>query len=380
MTRTCSRRLAQAAIVVVGVVVLTFAVARLVPGDPAVAVRRARARAAPSSSRCARSSGSTAGARPARRLRVAASVDRATGARRCTRAGRCSTTSPAWCRRRSSSCSARCSARAGRRRAARRCSRRAAAGSPTPLRPAARDAVRVAAGLPARARSCSSCSSSGSACFPVAGEYDPELDYTHPLTVLHAHHGRRRADQRQLADPRQRRCSTSCCRRWPSPPTRLGAIAQMTRASRARGARRGPRADGARARASPSAAIVGRLALRPALNPVVSLVALVFAYALVNTFLVEAIFNWPGLGSYAVDSIQALDTPAIIGVTLLVALALRARQPARRPRAGLARPAGRGCDERRADRADRGAAAHAGAAGPRAAARGSRGRRCAPTR
>ena len=66
--------------------------------------------------------------------------------------------------------------------------------------------------------------------------------------------------------------------------------------------------------------VVGRLALRPAMNPVVSLVALMFAYAIVNTFLVEEIFNWPGLGSYAVDSIKALDVPAIIGVTLFVAV------------------------------------------------------------
>jgi peptide/nickel transport system permease protein len=40
----------------------------------------------------------------------------------------------------------------------------------------------------------------------------------------------------------------------------------------------------------------------------------------VNTFLVEAIFNRPGLGSYAASAIGALDTPAIVGVTLFVAL------------------------------------------------------------
>ena len=68
-------------------------------------------------------------------------------------------------------------------------------------------------------------------------------------------------------------------------------------------------------------AIYGRLALRPALNPVIALVALVFAYSLANTFLVEAIFNWPGLGSYAAASIGTLDTPAILGVTLFVAIA-----------------------------------------------------------
>ncbi len=69
------------------------------------------------------------------------------------------------------------------------------------------------------------------------------------------------------------------------------------------------------------------------------LLALVFAYALVNTFLVEAIFNWPGLGSYAADAIGALDTPAILGVTLFVAIVYVLRQPGRRHRPGHDRPA-----------------------------------------
>ncbi|HUZ83143.1 MAG TPA: ABC transporter permease subunit, partial [Gaiellales bacterium] len=67
-------------------------------------------------------------------------------------------------------------------------------------------------------------------------------------------------------------------------------------------------------------AVFGRFALRPALNPIVQVTALVFAYSLANTFLVEAVFDWPGLGSYAANSLQALDTPAIIGVTLVVAI------------------------------------------------------------
>ena len=63
-----------------------------------------------------------------------------------------------------------------------------------------------------------------------------------------------------------------------------------------------------------------RLALRPSLSPILSIVALVFAYSLTNSFIVESVFNWPGLGSYAIDSIQSLDVPAILGVTLFVAL------------------------------------------------------------
>ena len=66
--------------------------------------------------------------------------------------------------------------------------------------------------------------------------------------------------------------------------------------------------------------VYGRFAMKLAWNPVAATLALVFAYSLVNTFLVEAIFDWPGLGEYATASIQALDTPAILGVTLFIAL------------------------------------------------------------
>ena len=67
-------------------------------------------------------------------------------------------------------------------------------------------------------------------------------------------------------------------------------------------------------------AVYGRFAMKLAWNPVAATLALVFGYSLVNTFLVEAIFDWPGLGEYATASIQTLDTPAILGVTLFIAL------------------------------------------------------------
>jgi peptide/nickel transport system permease protein len=67
-------------------------------------------------------------------------------------------------------------------------------------------------------------------------------------------------------------------------------------------------------------AVFGRFAMKLAWNPVAAAVALVFAYSLVNTFLVEAIFDWPGLGGYTTAAIATLDTPAILGVTLFIAL------------------------------------------------------------
>ena len=36
--------------------------------------------------------------------------------------------------------------------------------------------------------------------------------------------------------------------------------------------------------------------------------------------LVETIFNWPGVGQFAYKSVMAADFPAIIGVSLLIAL------------------------------------------------------------
>jgi peptide/nickel transport system permease protein len=153
---------------------------------------------------------------------------------------------------------------------------------------------------------------------PVAGEYDPNLDYTSPLTVytrmtvvdaaITGNWAILGSSIEHLILP---------CLAVAAYP--LGAIAMMTRASVLEELGE-DHVRMARSLGFSERSVVGRLALRPALNPVVSLIALMFSYAIVNTFLVEAIFNWPGVGSYAVDSIKALDVPAIIGVTLLVAL------------------------------------------------------------
>ncbi|MBN2203650.1 MAG: ABC transporter permease [Thermoleophilia bacterium] len=71
----------------------------------------------------------------------------------------------------------------------------------------------------------------------------------------------------------------------------------------------------------PDRVIVGRYALKNAMAPVLTVIGLLFAYALVGTFFIEQIFAWPGLGTYATISILNLDYPAIMGVTIIVALA-----------------------------------------------------------
>jgi ABC-type dipeptide/oligopeptide/nickel transport system permease component len=57
-------------------------------------------------------------------------------------------------------------------------------------------------------------------------------------------------------------------------------------------------------------------ALKNAISPTLTVIGLTFAFALTGTFFVEVIFNWPGLGLFTVRSLLNLDYPAIMGVTL----------------------------------------------------------------
>ena len=67
--------------------------------------------------------------------------------------------------------------------------------------------------------------------------------------------------------------------------------------------------------------IVSRLALRNALVPVLTIIGLTLAYLITGTFFVEIVFSWPGLGTFAVKSILATDYPAIMGIALFGAAA-----------------------------------------------------------
>ncbi|MBX6350373.1 MAG: ABC transporter permease [Clostridia bacterium] len=66
--------------------------------------------------------------------------------------------------------------------------------------------------------------------------------------------------------------------------------------------------------------VVYRYALRNALAPALTVVALTFAYSLTGTFLIESVFDWPGLGAYAALAVLTNDYPAIVGVTIVVAV------------------------------------------------------------
>jgi peptide/nickel transport system permease protein len=76
----------------------------------------------------------------------------------------------------------------------------------------------------------------------------------------------------------------------------------------------------ARAKGLQERLIVIRHALRNALIPLVTILGLAFAGLMSGAIMTETIFSWPGIGRYAVLAATNLDFPAIMGVTLLIAV------------------------------------------------------------
>ncbi len=76
----------------------------------------------------------------------------------------------------------------------------------------------------------------------------------------------------------------------------------------------------AKAKGLPQSVVLFKHALRNALNPVVTTVSAWFAALLAGTFFIEYIFNWPGIGTVAINAIEKLDYPVIQGVVLFTAV------------------------------------------------------------
>ena len=76
----------------------------------------------------------------------------------------------------------------------------------------------------------------------------------------------------------------------------------------------------ARAKGLSEFLVVYKHALRNALGPVVTLAGLQFSGIMSGAVLVETVFSWPGLGSLALQSILARDTPTILGILFFSSL------------------------------------------------------------
>src|SRR5207245_11603281 len=76
----------------------------------------------------------------------------------------------------------------------------------------------------------------------------------------------------------------------------------------------------ARAKGVPERSVIVKHCLRNALIPVVTMMGLQFGFLLGGSIVVEAVFNWPGLGRLLVDSVQMRDYPVIQAEVLLFSL------------------------------------------------------------
>jgi peptide/nickel transport system permease protein len=74
----------------------------------------------------------------------------------------------------------------------------------------------------------------------------------------------------------------------------------------------------ARVKGMPEWRVIWVHAMRNVLVPLITVIALSYAYLLEGSVLTETIFAWPGLGSYITDALFAADMPAVLGGTVVV--------------------------------------------------------------
>jgi ABC-type dipeptide/oligopeptide/nickel transport system permease component len=76
----------------------------------------------------------------------------------------------------------------------------------------------------------------------------------------------------------------------------------------------------ARAKGLRERLVIWRHGLRNVLVPVLTVIGLIFGFMITGTFVIETLFNIPGLGRIAITSIFARDYPVTMGIVLLFTL------------------------------------------------------------
>lgn len=71
----------------------------------------------------------------------------------------------------------------------------------------------------------------------------------------------------------------------------------------------------------PSKLIAYKYVLKQSFTSTLTIIGLDYGYLLGGAFLVEIVFNWPGLAAYGVHAILQKDINAVIGVTLVIGVA-----------------------------------------------------------
>ena len=76
----------------------------------------------------------------------------------------------------------------------------------------------------------------------------------------------------------------------------------------------------ARSKGLAEASVVARHALRNALIPIITVIALNIPSLLGGTVIIEQVFAWPGMGSLAIGAVQARDYNLLMGINLIAAI------------------------------------------------------------
>jgi ABC-type dipeptide/oligopeptide/nickel transport system permease component len=99
----------------------------------------------------------------------------------------------------------------------------------------------------------------------------------------------------------------------------IGPLARMTRASLIEVLASDP-VRTARALGLPRRKVLWSYAFRNALIPVLNTAGMVFSFLLGANVLVEKVFGWPGIGAYAIDALLASDFAPVQGFVIVMAL------------------------------------------------------------
>jgi peptide/nickel transport system permease protein len=102
--------------------------------------------------------------------------------------------------------------------------------------------------------------------------------------------------------------------------TGIGQIARLTRASMSDVASQ-DYIEASRGFGIPNRLIARKYMLKPAFIPPLTVLGLTFAAQLSNAFLIETVFSWPGMAKYGIRAILRKDFNSIMGVVLVIGVA-----------------------------------------------------------
>jgi len=150
---------------------------------------------------------------------------------------------------------------------------------------------------------------------PVSGQLDPNLTFKSTVTGMMAVDSLLRGNWAVFGSALQHLL-------LPSVALAVAGLSQVVRLVRASmiDVSKKEHVRAMRARGVPGVRMAFIYMLKPALIPALTVVGLTFASLFGEAFLIEAVFGWPGIASYGVRVMLSKDLNAIVGVVLVIGL------------------------------------------------------------